>query len=189
MKTLNVYLILLNFCLITSCCCEANFEHYSLDNPTAHHLNNEGVNYARFSGSEIPAKAYGIQLEFEKKESEKYANDNSCNRTCDDYYEPSIENPVTRIKITALSNFDSLHPAGSDITHYFRYASTHQFEDDTIPTFFNKHPLTSSDCCASIELFLYQPPQQAGIHRFLVQAETYSENFVISTDPITLTLD
>ena len=164
---------------------------YRLTGLETHHLNNEGVNFKlNTTNAPVAAKAYGLQLALTKQESSLGFNAyGDCNRDCGDQISENLENPIDSIRIVTLTDFDSLHPAGTEITSFFKYSSPTTFRDEEFPQFFDLNNASVTACCMNINLFLYSLPAQTDTFQFEVTTTSFQGNFTQTTSPVVLTVN
>lgn len=174
-----------------SCCCNDEYISYQLTGLETHHLNNEGINFTiNANSTPVAAKAYGLQLALTKQESNLGFNAYvECNRDCGSQIVENLENSVDSIRIVTLTDFDSLHPAGTEVTSFFKYSSPNTFRDEELPQLFDLNNTSVTACCMNINLFLYTLPSQTDTFQFEVTATTFQGSFNQTTSPVVLTVN
>jgi len=89
---------------------------YKIIGLNLHNEDNSGSKIADVSTAPVPARAYGIRLEYLIKADGTTGPDLDPDQT-----KFSCGNKVTTFQIYSLSAFDSLHPALSNLNDYFLY--------------------------------------------------------------------
>lgn len=200
MKTRKVLLILFAgwvISMIDSCCgCDIDEDfYYSISDLKTINIDNSGKKPVVISSTDktVPKEAYGIRLTFSTKEIEVsmmphvslipsvYAT------SCDCGGEVHAKDSVLSIHITTVNDFDGRHPAGSDVSEYFRVIDSHRYL--TLDAYFprrNYHYGYCSDQLSS-DCLLMTAPAITGEHQFQTEARLSDGRTLTSlTTPIML---
>ncbi len=165
--------------LIVSCCdCPDTKEYrYTFNSIEVFHVNNSGQTPVIVDNGIIPKEAYGLRLEclvaklafnesikfFEI--SSAYAFDCDCPPEIAYFAKDTISN----IRITTLNNFDDSHPAGSDISDFFKVFKNDSFI--TIQEFigFPERAYYENPDNEIINFYLLKSPSIIGEFRFKIE--------------------
>lgn len=157
---------------------------------SATHINNSGSVGVVTAEGPITKEAYGISLSIHRKENiclnEPQFNFPSFTPSYAVTKKgPRVEiffvNKITDIKITTLTNFNATHPAGSDISEYFKVFSNKSFSSiesfvDEFQKGYGESPL-DFNC----NLLLVNPPDNSGIFQFKIEAILDDGTFLETT--------
>lgn len=103
--------------------------YYSITDLHIYNEDNSGADPVDASTADIPAKAYAIRLEFTNQLYDSLSGH-------DDESSYYVLNGVKSFRITSLTDFDNLHPAGSSLNDYFLLGtqSAHVTVKDSLAT-------------------------------------------------------
>ena len=194
MRTKRVSIIILTVFLlrvIISCCdCPKLNEHkYSYDNLSVYNLDNSGQNPVISLTNIVPSKAYGIEIDFSLIRvalnrsktltvfPEAFAQD--C--FCLDSLQYIAKDTITSIDITTIDDFDSQRPANSDVSYLFKILQNNSYV--TFQEYINQPEIIYQNKIPEkeiLQLFLLQPPQFLGEHKFKIGI-TLSDNRLLTT--------
>lgn len=197
MKAKKVVFILLTglvISIIDSCCggCDImdNF-YYSISDFSAIHIDNSGKKPVEITTADktVLKEAYGIRLTFTSKQTDAsllphvslipsaYAL--SC-EPCDTWH---AKDSVISVHITTMNDFDDRHPAGSDVSEYFRVKENNSYL--TLDKYFaTNYKFRSSHC---VDCLLMTAPAITGEHQFQTEARLSDGRTLTSlTTPIML---
>ncbi|WP_295935459.1 DUF5034 domain-containing protein [uncultured Alistipes sp.] len=133
MRKLATILLLALALEVTSCRCKKAIpQTYTFSSLALENLDNSGLYPVVAVDSEIPKNTYGIRISLgrekqttspvmyctAKRQSLLFQTASATSVECPYSFTPT--NPVTRIKITTLNDFDSTHAADSEVTVYFK---------------------------------------------------------------------
>jgi hypothetical protein len=166
--------------LAISCCncLDTLTHHYSNKTIAVSALDNSGREPKEISAGSVFKTAYGIRVQLVREKIVRvdkpgivfgqaaYAYDCFCNPT--DEFLPN--DSITAIRVLTLNDFNSDHPANSDVSGYFKVYTPYSFYtiDDYLKyqgnTFYSE-----SELQLSFNMFLMTPPASGGAHQFRVQ--------------------
>jgi hypothetical protein len=189
-----IILIVFTLRLSISCCdCPPTTTYnYNLDKIEIFHIDNSGQTPVIVNSGIIPKEAYGLQIECSLEQlalqkSSVFASFNSI-YAYDCFCPPEIQyvaqDTISSIKIISLDEFDSYHPANSDISEYFKVLSSKNYITirqylDYPETIFLVMPEQEV-----ISLYLMQPPIITGEHQFLVEIGLESGTTLTATSTL-----
>lgn len=165
--------------------------YYTISGLQLYNEDNSGPTPVDAISNDIPAKAYAIRLEFTNQ-----LKDTTKNQDSESQYK--LLYPAQTFTVTSLTDFDSLHPAGSNLNNYFLYGAYFRQVSiaDSIPAQIARgwigiggsgwtrpvrEPWTSSD-----HLVLMHPPAFFGNRSFVIHI-VFADNTHF-TDTITVNL-
>ncbi len=185
MKIVNTLLVLLAPCLIHligSCCSclDPVIERYTNKSLELAVLDNAGPEPVVSADNRIPIKAFGLRLGLNREKTAclfepqqgwgvtpaLYATSCDCSLAIE--YQP--KDSVETIKITTLSDFDATHPAGSDISGYFKAYKSGYFSE--ISSYIDQYFTVlygEADFREEVDLLLLTPPAISGQYQFVVR--------------------
>lgn len=170
------FLFLLETLLVACDCPEESSFRYVNERLTAFNLDNSAVQ-AQLSGLDsVNKNAYGIRMNIERtliaavRDNWSFGNSAyAMSRECvTGAYHPAIT--IETIRIVTLHDFDAAHPAGSDITAYFKNNNSGKFYD--IENLYNKEAQVIYDNSLppfEADVLLIEVPEHTGIHAFVVE--------------------
>ena len=176
--------------VLLSCCdCpDTVTRRYTNKSFTVANLDNSGSGPVVATAATVPKAAYGIRLQIVRETTAcgrralflPVAYAFSCG--CPPELEILPRDSVTAIHVFTLADFDGNHPAGSDVSAYFKSYTPYYFLG--IPDYLQKSRtvlLDESELQARIDLLLMTAPARTGAHRFRVRL-TLSDNRVLELD-------
>lgn len=160
------------------CVCDGDvtFASYSNQSISLIIIDNGGNNPRYLeSVDSVPMAAYGIRLQqnLELTAMESSTNIrlfNSATALSKDCPEPLQYLPfdsITSLKFISLTDFDALHPAGSDVTEYFYQYQKNNYR--SIPDYLSKQAeivFEAAQDSLVVDFLLMQAPADAGIYSF-----------------------
>jgi len=166
--------------LAISCCncLDTLTHHYSNKTIEVSSLDNSGQEPKEISSGSVFKTAYGIRVQLVREKIARinksrivfgqaaYAYDCFC--PSPDEFLPN--DSITAIRVLTLRNFDTNHPANSDVSSYFKVYRLSSFStiDDYLKylktTFYNETELQ-----VAFIMLLMTPPASGGAHQFRVQ--------------------
>jgi hypothetical protein len=189
-----IILIAFTIRLSLSCCdCPAtNTYQYTFDSIKIFHIDNSGQTPAIVDSGIIPKEAYGLQIECSLGQLAFYkcADFASFNTiyAYDCFCPPEIQyvaqDTISEIKIISLNDFDTTHPADSEISEYFKvltsntYITIQQYLDYPETIYYEKPDQEV------IAIYLMQPPIITGEHQFLVEIDLAGGTMLTSTSTL-----
>jgi len=182
MKRAIFFLIVLFIIEFTGACMQKQkvIEYYYVNcGLTTTHIDNSGANALLVNEGSIAKEAYGIQLSIELKEKMCFSQPQFSLPSFNQCYAlgkstPRVQisylNKITDIKITTLMDFDNTHPAGSDISEYFKVFSNNSFTsiEAFIEQFQKTNEIPSLDFVCN--LLLIESSFSSGTFQFKTQA-------------------
>ncbi|NII23795.1 DUF5034 domain-containing protein [Pseudoflavitalea sp. X16] len=184
--------------VVISCCncMEPVIRRYTNKTISVEHLDNSGSEAVVSTSGSVTKKAYGIRLRLIREQlaciqqrkslfiQSAYAYSCGC--------EPALQflakDSITSIKVYTLNDFDGTHPAGSDLSGYFKVYSVYNFM--TIEDYLKYMDVTlyaESQLDTRIDLLLMTAPVLTGQHQFKVQL-TLSDGRTLETETSTIEL-
>ena len=170
--------------LIMSCCnCEATItQHYTNSSFTLQVLDNSGSSAIVATSDSIIKKAFGIRMQLIRELTarlhkrcsilmqEATASD-LC--SCGPGKEYLPKDSVISLKIITVFGFDSMHPANSDVSDYFKVAPG-DISFETIAQYMpmlnaNYSDYDPNNISLSIDFLLMTPPTINTQHQFIIQ--------------------
>lgn len=147
--------------------------YYTIGGMRLYNADNSGPSPVDAATSDVPAKAYAIRVEYTNLLKDTLAHDDESSY--------SLLYPVQVFTITSLTDFDSSHPAGSNLNSYFLIPKI--FDASGGAGLAQKPPKswTGNDY-----LWLMTPPTSLGNRSFVVHLET--ADHASFTDTITVNL-
>lgn len=183
--------------VVVSCCnCpDPDIKHYTNRTASVHNLDNTGSGPVVSSSGTIAKEAYGIRVDLKRELtahtsrgvflSQAYAYDCFCEQS------PQFlpKDSITALQVFTLRDFDNIHPAGSDVSTYFK--AYHPYYFLTIPDLVEKWDTVLYDESrleTKVDLMLMTPPGPNTRHQFRVRI-TLSDGRTLEEDtpPIELT--
>jgi hypothetical protein len=192
-----ILLIAFTIRLSFSCCdCPPTISYkYTFDAIELFHIDNSGQTPVITDSGIIPKEAYGLQIECSLgqlafHQSSGFASFNSLYAVdcfCPPDFQYVAQDTISAIKILCLNDFDSTHPANSEICDYFKvltyitYHTLQQFIDYPENIYYERPEKEV------IAIYLMQAPTITGEHRFQVEIELSNGTTLNSTStPISL---
>lgn len=184
-----LYILLTVFAakVIMACCdcIEPVVKHYTNESVSLTILDNSGERPIETEASTIPGTAFGIKVSFSRQLAwsanslhSPFTTSHAFTCDCPPELEILPKDSITDFRVFTVNNFDVEHPAGAEVTDYFR---VYQFYSFTSISEFIKNgssygygtsrwALYSNDeLNSSLNLLLMKAPEPTGMHRFRVR--------------------
>ena len=184
--------------VVISCCncIEPVIQHYTNKSISINHLDNSRSEPLVSTSDSIIKKAYGIRLQLirerlaciEKRQSVFIQSAYAFSCGCPPAKQFLPKDSITAIKIYTLHDFDSNHPADSDVSGYFKIYQAFTFS--TIPDYIKTSYLVLYDdreLAKQIDFLLMTVPAISGQHQFKVEI-TLSDGRVLINETTTIEL-
>lgn len=166
--------------LLVSCCdcTEPDLFRYTNEGLTVQHLDNRGREPVVSSDNIVLKKAYGLRVTITGKQVVRAARPSffisrsyafSCGCDPSPQYHPI--DSVLAFRIITLDDFDVTHPAGADITSYFKVFRGNGYADLEGMFSHARVVYRKPDLDDSFNALLMEPPPQSGHYRFRVEVE------------------
>jgi hypothetical protein len=166
--------------LVVSCCncLDTLIHHYTNKTISVVNLDNSGQEAREIPSGSVIKTAYGIRVKLSRENiaciekppiifgEPAYAYDCRCPPS--DQFLPN--DSIAAIRVITLTDFNSSHPANTDVSTYFKVYTLHKFS--TLDYFVKNTDASFSDekeLQATLDLLLMTPPDSNGPHQFRVQ--------------------
>ncbi|OJV54634.1 MAG: hypothetical protein BGO31_06605 [Bacteroidetes bacterium 43-16] len=187
-----LFLFLAETCIIACKCPEPNEFNYAYERLTVLSLDNSGST-AELSGSDsVRKQAYGIRVNIERilvavqhdwhLGNLAYATTWNCLAR---EYNPA--NAIKMIKIITLNDFDASHPAGAELSDYFKKVDAGKFYD--IETIYKQESqVFKSNFLEPLEadVLLTKAPEHSGLYTFVVETDLSDGTILKDTTSVQL---
>lgn len=170
------------------------YKEFSVSN-----LDNSGAQPREITTGAVPKAAYGLRMQIAAEEVVRldnpvslfgqaaYARYTKCRCGGDTYYHP--RDTITSINVITLNNFNSSHPAGADVSAYFKILESYSLS--TISEYLKKAQdnLFNDGLYDKklLDLLLMTAPDAAGAYKFRVQV-VVSDGRILEQDTPTIDL-
>lgn len=166
--------------LVISCChcLDTEIHHFTNKTISVINLDNSGKEPLETSSGSVIKTAYGIRVKLTREKIVRIdkpkiilveaAYANYCHCPPPDEFMPN--DSIVAIRVMSLTDFNSSHPANTDVSTYFKVYAPYSFttSDDfakaTSAIFFDETELQ-----VTFNLLLMTPPDLSGPHQFKVQ--------------------
>jgi len=166
--------------LVVSCCncLETAIHHYTNKAIAVINLDNSGKEPLEIASGSVIKTAYGVRVNLTREKIARINKPNinlveaawayDCRCPPPDEFQPN--DSIVAIRVISLTNFNSSHPANTDVSTYFKiyapysFSTTDDFVKATSAIFFNETELQ-----VTFNLLLMTPPDSSGPHQFKVQ--------------------
>lgn len=192
-KLFRLFFIVVAMDLLIACCCHCDddefyFSHCEIE---AFHLDNTNEDPVLIE--EFASKAaYGIRTRVTLIENSCALNrqasflfSTAYATSCDCPQNYFLTEDIISIEIVTLNDFDSSHPANSDVSDYFKVFRANEYQ--SIADFITNRANTQWDSPFDIDMFLLQPPLGDETSQFLVRI-VLSDDRVLEKITSTITL-
>lgn len=166
--------------VVVSCCncIEPVIQHYTNKTISLSHLDNSGQEAIVSASNTVLKSAYGIRLQLireklaclQQRPSLFLPSAYAMGCHCPPPQQYLAKDSIASITLFTLADFDNDHPAGADLSGYFKvykpysYTPIEDFVKNAPGTLFDERELSTT-----IDLFLMAVPAVGGDHRFKVQ--------------------
>jgi hypothetical protein len=184
--------------LAISCCncLDTLTHHYSNKTLKVSSLDNSGQEPKEISAGSVFKAAYGIRVQLVR---EKVVHINKpaivfgqaawaygCHCPPTDEFLPN--DSVIAIRVLTLYNFNSDHPANSDVSAYFKVYTPYNFQTlDAYTKYIGTSFYSETELQLSFNMLLMTPPASGGAHQFRVQF-ILSDGRILEQDTPTIDL-
>lgn len=184
-------LLLLSLYLLLAGCRKHTPYYYKIVDLQLYNEDNSGKDIVDTSSIDIPARAYAIRLEYTKQLIDSLGGQ-------DDESGSRLLYLAKSFTVTSLTDFDSLHPAGSELNSYFRYniARGWTLPGDSIPALIAKGWIGTSGYYSSFRppetwtgseyLVLMKQPAFFGNRTFVIHVEFSNNTSFTKTTSVNL---
>lgn len=166
--------------LISACCncLEPVFSKYTHQSISLNNLNNAGISPVLTENDTIPKQAYGIRINLNAtvlacatpKPAFLLGSSYAFGCRCEPANVFFAKDSLVQIQVFTLNAFDELHPAGAEITEYFKRFTHPNFTEisDWVQTK-NNTKYDVSDINSSFDILLITAPKELTQHVFKVR--------------------